>query len=1019
MIKWCVKNKTIVLLLSILLLISGGFVYTSLERQENPTITAPIASVRCIYPGASPEDVEKQIIKPLEKKISSIEDVKTIESFSLDSVGIIKVTLKDMSDQDILKNWDKLKDKVDEVKGDLPTQALTPTVDTELTNSFGLVIGLSSKDYTNQDIKRLAKNLEEKINKVKGVAEVKIMGAVDSTIEIQLDMVKLKELKISPTDIATVVKARNINIPGGNLNLTESKIPIQITGEYKGLEEIKNTIAGVSATTGLAVRIRDIANVQMVEKEPDRYSLVGADKAVLLGVRYSNGQNVLKAGREVEKVIDEFKSEELYSKMKLTILTNQPEYVKEAIELFVSNLISAIALVIAVVWLFMGARSALIVSTPIALVTAAILVYMKVMKIPLHQISIAALIISLSLLVANGIVANDNMYLYLQQGRKREEAMILGVKDVNIPILTSTLTTIASFLPLAMMQGSAGKFASALPVLVSVALIASYITSLTVVPAMGDKILQVKSRRGGVLYRVLSVFKIKELSNIFMKGYEVWLRKAISKPKRTIGIFVGLLILSCSLIPLLGMQVFPPIERDQYVLSVSLPNGVTLDNTKKTATEIAQILEEKKAIKSFGAQVGDGFIQYYDTFMSARQGSNVAEFIINGGRKNSEEVAQEIRNKFPSASVTLKFLELSMPQDQPVQVRISGNDISVLKKTAEEVEEKLHDVSGVERTEINYGQDSYKLKVNVDESKANLVGISNYDVATTVRMAINGLEITSLKQKDLKEDSIPVLIRVGKENLRSVSDMEQIFVTSQITNENIPISQISNIKKEASLNQIVRRNENRTITVGVYIKADTSSQKVLENVKTKLADYKTPTGYELTYGGDNEFSEETFGSMVIPAIIAIFLIYLIIALQFGSLLEPLIIMGTIPLSFIGILAGLKIMNYPIGFMAMLGAISLMGVVVNNGIVLLDYIKLLQKSGKTLVESVEEGSKTRLRPIMIGMITTVISLFPLMMSGGPLWQPLAASLNFGMVVSTVLTLIVIPSAYVLVENFRNK
>lgn len=360
-----------------------------------------------------------------------------------------------------------------------------------------------------------------------------------------------------------------------------------------------------------------------------------------------------------------------------------------------------------------------------------------------------------------------------------------------------------------------------------------------------------------------------------------------------------------------------------------------------------------------------------------------------------------------------------MPQDQPVQVRISGNDISVLKKTAEEVEEKLHDVNGVERTEINYGQDSYKLKVNVDESKANLVGISNYDVATTVRMAINGLEITSLKQKDLKEDSIPVLIRVGKENLKSVSDMEQIFVTSQITNENIPISQISNIKKEASLNQIVRRNENRTITVGVYIKSDTSSQKVLENVKTKLADYKTPTGYELTYGGDNEFSEETFGSMVIPAIIAIFLIYLIIALQFGSLLEPLIIMGTIPLSFIGILAGLKIMNYPIGFMAMLGAISLMGVVVNNGIVLLDYIKLLQKSGKTLVESVEEGSKTRLRPIMIGMITTVISLFPLMMSGGALWQPLAASLNFGMVVSTVLTLIVIPSAYVLVENFRNK
>lgn len=1019
MIKWCVEHKIIVLMLSLFVLIGGGYVYMDLERQENPTITPPIALVQCIYPGASPEDVEKQIIKPLEKEIGKVDDIKTIESYSLDSVGIIKVTLKDMSDAKILNHWQKLKDKIDDAKSNLPETAMAPTVDTELTNSFGLIIGLSSKDYTNQDLKRAAEVLEKEIGRVEGVAEVKISGDVSANIDIQLDMAKLKQYGISANTIATAMKARNVNIPGGNLNLETSKIPIQITGEYKGVEEIRNTIVGVSETSGLPVRIRDLAVVSVNEKEPDRYALVGTDKAVLVGVRYASGQNVLKAGKKVDQVIETFKKESLYKNMKLTILTNQPDYVKESIRLFTSNLASAIILVVAIVWLFMGLRSALVVSVPIALVIATVLLYMKMSATPLHQISIASLIISLSLLVANGIVANDNMYLYLQQGKSRKEAMIKGVKDVNIPILTSTLTTIASFLPLAMMQGSAGKFASALPVLVSVSLLASYFTALTVVPALGHRILEVRSRKGGWVDHVVHWFGIDKVSHRAMHFYKRQLRSAISRPKTTIGIFIAILGLTTTLIPSLGIQVFPPIQRDQYVMTITLPNGVTIDHTKNTAIKVGQIIERDASVKSYSAQVGDGFIQYYDSFKSARRGTNVAEFLINGNREHAEALSEKVHGQIPEGTVDLKFLELNMPHDQPVQIRIAGADIQTLKSNAEAIEKKLARLDGVLRTEINYGKDSYKLKVDVDESRANLSGISNYDVASTVRLAVNGAEVTKLKQKDVDEDATPVTMRIGKEGLKNVADLNQIFITSQITGENVPLSQIAKIKTELSLNQIVRRDEMRTITVGLYLKKGASSQIVLEAAQEALKAYHVPDGYTLSFGGENEFASETFGSMVVPALIAIALIYVIIAFQFGSLFDPLIIMGTIPLSFIGILLGLKIMNYPIGFMAMLGAISLMGVVVNNGIVLLDYIKLLQKEGKTLFEAVEEGSVTRLRPIMIGMLTTVISLLSMMFSGGPLWQPLAAALNFGMVISTVLTLIVIPSAYVLVEHIKEK
>lgn len=1019
MIKWCVEHKIIVLMLSLFVLIGGVYVYVDLERQENPTITPPIALVQCIYPGASPEDVEKQIVKTLEKEIGKVDDIKTIESYSLDSVGIIKVTLEDMSDAKILAHWQTLKDKVDDAKANLPSSALSPTVDTELANSFGLVIGLSSKDYTNQDLKRVATQLERELSQVDGVAEVKISGKVDPSIAIHLDMSKLKQYGISSTTIATAVKARNVNIPGGNLSLETSKVPIQITGEYKGIEEIRNTIVGVSESSGIPVRVRDLAQVNLSEKEPDRYALVGTDKAVLVGVRYTSGQNVLKTGKIVDQVLKQFQQEKLYKNMKLTILTDQAGYVKESIDLFVSNLLSAIVLVVAVVWLFMGLRSAVVVSVPIALVTAVVLLYMKMAAIPLHQISIASLIISLSLLVANGIVANDNMYLYLQQGKPRKEAMIKGVKDVSIPILTSTLTTIASFLPLAMMQGSAGKFASALPILVSVSLLASYFTALTVVPAMGDKILEVKSRKGGIVDHVVHWLKLHKLGHWGMMFYQDQLKKAIGRPKTTIAIFVGLLGLTSLLIPSLGVQVFPPIQRDQYVMTLTLPDGVSIDHTRKVAVAVGKIIEGDEKVTSYGAHVGDGFVQYYDTFSSARQGTNVAEFLINGGRDHAESLSDKVRAEIPEASVNLKFLELNMPQDQPVQIRISGSDIQVLKGTAEEIENKVRDLDGVLRTQINYGKDSYKLKVDVDESRANLSGITNYDVASTVRMAVNGIDVTELKQKDVDEDSTVVTMGIGKEGLKSVSDLNQIFVTSQITGENVPLGQIAKLKTETSLNQIVRRNEMRTITVGLYLTPEASSQGVLEAAQNTLKDYKTPKGYRLTYGGDNEFASETFGSMVVPALIAVVLIYVIIAFQFGSLLDPLIIMGTIPLSFIGIFLGLRVMNYPIGFMAMLGGISLMGVVVNNGIVLLDYIKQLQREGKSLMEAIVEGSVVRFRPIMIGMLTTVISLLPMMYSGGPLWQPLAAALNFGMIVSTVLTLIVIPAAYMLVEKIRAK
>ena len=334
----------------------------------------------------------------------------------------------------------------------------------------------------------------------------------------------------------------------------------------------------------------------------------------------------------------------------------------------------------------------------------------------------------------------------------------------------------------------------------------------------------------------------------------------------------------------------------------------------------------------------------------------------------------------------------------------------MLRKIGDDVKNRIYTVEGGKNAEDDYGYSSNKLEIKVNEEKSNIVGVSNYDVASTVRMAVNGLEVSELKQKDIDEDPYPINIKIPDNDKTKREVLNDIYITSQITGENVPLTQIADIVTESSMNKIVRRDEKRTLTVGLFVEEGYNTQTVMKSCQQALQDYELPEGYSIVFGGESEENKDTFSSLVIPTIIAIVGIYLILVLEFGDIRQPLIIMGTIPLSFIGILWGLKLLNYPIGFMALLGAISLMGVVVNNGIVLLDYINTLIKEYENPVEAIAQACKTRLRPIMIGMITTVISLIPLALTGGLLWAPLATSIVYGMLLSSVLTMFVIPSAY---------
>jgi multidrug efflux pump len=478
MTKWCIEHKSIIAVLSIFIVVLGGILYTRMERQENPEVVSPGATVMTIYPGATPEDIERLVVKPLEDKINEVSHIKLMESHSLDNVGVIVVRLEDITDKQINEAWSDLKDKVDETE--LPEGALEPDVDTGLTESYGMLFTISGENYKYSDFKKVADDIQEELERLDGVAAVDIDGHIPDEIHINLDLLRMKHFKIPMNNIATMLKARNINIPGGSLKLNKSNIPISTTGEYENIEDVKNTIVGMGES-GNIIYLKDIAEI-----ERDVFVNSNGEKSLLLTIKYSTGENIVKISEGVDEILDKYEKT-MPNGMNLRVITDQSQYVSEAIRDFEGNLLSAIFLVILIVLITMGSRSALVVSSSIPLTVATTFVFMGVFGIVLHQVSIASLIVCLGLLVANAIVANDNMYLQLSQGNTRKQGIIDGIKEVRIPILTSTLTTIASFLPLTMMKGVAGKFVKDLPIMVTIALASSYLISLTVVPAMGYK----------------------------------------------------------------------------------------------------------------------------------------------------------------------------------------------------------------------------------------------------------------------------------------------------------------------------------------------------------------------------------------------------------------------------------------------------------------------------------------------------------------------------------------------------
>ncbi|MFZ5969501.1 MAG: efflux RND transporter permease subunit [Bacillota bacterium] len=1001
MIYEAIKNRKVTLFTVVLLILLGLYNYYMIPKQEAPDISPPVAIITTIYPGASPEDVEELVTRKIEDEVSEIKGYDYSESNSKNSVSI--VILKLAQDADVEKAWPELRQKMEDLQSELPEGCSDIEINTDVTETAGMIISMSGENYSYEELAAYAEVFKKELSKISGVSRFDITGKQEKEVKVEVDTSLLNYYSLSLEDVVKIVQAQNIQIPSGQINDHTTKINVKTSDPYTSLKDIENTVIAVSKETGAVVRLRDIAEVFMDFEDANYKIKHNGKNAVLLTGYFQESKNIVIIGDEVEKRIEALKKN-LPRDIVFDQVLYQPKDVQKSVNNFVLNLAEGIVFVIIVVFVGMGFRNAIIVSTAIPLSICMTFIFMNLFEIKVHQVSVVALIIALGMLVDNAIVVSDAIQVRLDRGEERTKACIDGVKEVAIPILTSTLTTIGAFIPLMLLPSIAGEYIISIPQIVIISLLSSYLTALFVTPVMA--------------YMFFQESKREEKTSKLRRFFEHALQWSMKRKKQTFMITLLALTMAGIMATQLGLQFFPKADKNILYIDVKTEQSTDIDKTEDLADKVSDILKKESEIIRYTAAIGDGLPKFYDTIPVYTQAQDFAQFMIavdlkKGDRfKNNTELADYLQEMFDreisGGAVTVKQLEQGEPIGAPIRIRVSGSDINRLQEVAEEIKDELRQVDGTVNIDDDFEERNYEFHVDVDTDIASSYGISKYDIQKEVSIALRGKE-ASVFRKGGNEYNILI-----KSNIVSKEALENLTIKSSVTGKKVVLKELGSTRLAAQVPNIKKHDKDMTITVYSDVKSGFSSVQIQKNLVEKLEDMATDD-VEIVFDGEKEKINENFGNMGTSSIMALLLIYGILLVQFNSFTQPFIILLTVPMSVIGSIFGLFIFRQNLSFTALLGIVSLVGIVVNNAIVLIDFINEERRNGHSIETACLEAVDKRFRPIMLSTTTTVIGLTPLVFSGSSLFTPMSISLMSGLMISTLLTLVLIPLIYSMMEN----
>ncbi len=1013
-----IRNDRVTFVAVALICAAGFQAYQTMPQAEDPGFTVRTAIVITHLPGASPQRIEDLVTDKIEKAVQELAELDSVHSKSTTGVSVVTVNIREEY-FDIRPIWDNLRRKVDRVRQELPREVQGPFVNDDFGDTLGTVIAITGEGYSYSELKQIAYTVRDTLLRLEDTGRIEIHGIQDDRVFVEFDAARLSELGLSARQLQQQLQAQNILIPGGNVFTGVERIELEPTGAFESIEDLASTVIRTGAQ-GL-MYLEDIAEVSRGYRDPPQALMRANGRPALgLAVQTKSAGNIVRHGGLIKATLDRLQSDYPLG-VELSVVAFQAEVVDRKVAEFVNNVLQAIGLVLVAMLIMLGPRTGLVISSLIPFAILMSLAVMHQLDIGLNQMSLAALIIALGMLVDNAIVMSESIMVEMAAGKRAVDAAVKSAAELRIPLLTSSLTTSAAFLPIVLAESTVGEYTNQLFSVVTIALLSSWLLSLTIVPLLCVMFLRVRQNPDadaldGRLYRLYRGALIVALRFRFV----------------TVAAVAAIFYVALQGFAYIPTIFFPPSDKPIFTVEIEAPTGTAIERTEEIAAALDEfILAELRAaedgtegVTTWSTYIGRGGPRFTLSYGPEQTRPEYSFSIVNTTSGSAiaglrRRVQSFLAESFPEIRATVEPLSSGPIVKYPIEVRLMGEETDRLFEIADALKDRLREEPALSGIGDDWGNRIKKIVVDVDNSRARRANLSNEDIAISLTSALSGFAVTEYREGD---EVIPVSMRSRADDRQQIARLETLNVHSQSGGRAVPLQAVADLRVEWQPSKVFRRNRLKAVTVYSNIAPGTTAAEVMAEVSPWLEEQSAtwPVSYRYEVGGILEASGEGNQSIADKLPVAGLAIILLLVGQFNSIRRPLIIILTIPLGLIGVIVGLLITGSYMGFMTFLGVISLAGIVINNAIVLIDRIRIeIEDHGLPPDRAIVEAAQRRLRPILLTTITTSGGLIPLWLGGGVMFEPMAIAILFGLLFATALTLGVVPVLYSILFGIRFK
>ena len=1017
-IELAMKYHEVTLAVFVIALLGGVYSLLTMPRSEDPDVTVRQGVLVYIYPGADVQQVEDQVTKRVEEFLFTFDGVKKSKTYSTTKNGqvVVNIELMDHVGQGELDMvWSDINHGLNRLTPNLPQGVIGPILNTDFGKTVAVMIAISSDRHSYAELLDYAEQLEDGVKTIEETAKIDRFGMQEETITVAVNSQRMAQYGVGVNQVMSVLQQQNsVNYAG------------EVDGKYdqpvftSTLYDTKNQLANQIITyqpNGNMVRLRDIAQVTRGYADTKQKIKVKGQEVLMLSVEMQRGNNIVNFGQDLDEKIAEVTAT-MPSDIHVTQIFSQPTLVAHSISHFMIEFGIAIAAVILVVMLLLPLRMATIsaIASPVSiLITFAVL---NLLGFSIHSVTLAGMIICLGMVVDDAIIIVDNHVEKLDEGLPPWEAAWKAATQLLIPVMTATLTIIFAFLPLAfVMEGISSDFVYTLPFVVSIALATSFLVAIFLTPWLCYKFIKKGIHQPD---QPRQADRKPNLLDRVQTGYDALVTYCFRHSSLTMGLGITVVVAGVFAFTRVPQQFFPVLDRDLFNLEVWLPNGSSLESTEAVVEQLEAHVKQDEQIESVSSFIGTSSPRFHATYAPEAPAPYYAQLFIKANSADDaneliEKYVQELPDLIPEAKIRVKQLSFQASKT-PIEVRVTGENIDDLRRVSAQVQEILHKTEGTGWVHTDYQDDYQAVRVDINQERANELGLSNQMITQTLGASLEGAPVSVFWEGD---DPVNILLRLEESQRDDYTDINNLYLNTR-SGQVVPLRQVASLSPEWQTGQIVRRNGLRTLTVRSEAQKGVYASRMMEEIRPQVEALELPSGVRVTYGGDQEETEENMPNMIKALLISILLIFLTLMFQFKSVTRCLVILSTFVLSLLGAACGLLLTGYPFGFTAFLGLISLIGIVVRNGIILVDYAdELVRDHGMSLRDAALQAAQRRMRPIFLTSSAAAIGVVPMIVGGSPLWAPLGSVLAVGLMFSMFITLLVVPVLYYLMLTTRKE